>query len=255
MRGLSGRSIIVVAGAGTIGSRVCHRLGAEGANVAVTDLDLGAAETIAASIVARGGTAVARALDVTDEGSVVDAIRFVADRFGGIDGAHINVADLSPEVLAGDSDVASIDLGLLDHILAVDLKGPVICTRHLLPHLLARGGGPLLYTSSAGAYLGGERMVGYAMAKSGLNALVRHVASAYGKQGIRANAIAPGLVLADNRRERDPAVIQRLLDRTLSDRLGEADDIAAMAAMLLSDDSAWLNGQIVSVDGGMILRP
>lgn len=256
MRGLDGRTIIVVAGAGKIGSRICRRLADEGARVAVADLDLGAATESVDAIVHAGGSAIALPIDVTDERSVVDAIDAVHERFGPIHGAHVNVADLSPTTLAADTTATTIDLEMFDHILRVDLRGPLVCTKHLVPELVAVGGGPILYTSSAGAYMAGPSMVAYAMAKSGLNALVRHVASAYGKQGVRANAIAPGLVLEEDEVERrDRSTLDALLTRTFSDRLGRPDDIAGMAALLLSEDGAWINGQVISVDGGLTHRP
>ena len=256
MRGLNGRRILVVAGAGTIGTRVCVRLAEEGAHVAVADLDLAAAEGVVATISAGGGRAVALPVDVTDEASVADAVASTRTVLGGLDAAHVNVADLSEAVRTNDTDAVGIDLAVFDRVIAVNLRGHLVCTKHLVPALIAGGGGPIVYTSSAGAYLASPGMVAYAMAKSGLNALVRHVAAAYGKQGIRANAVAPGLVLDDaNGRPRDPAVLDHLLARTLSDRLGRPDDIPGMVALLCSDDGAWINGQVISVDGGITHRP
>lgn len=256
VRGLEGRTIFVVAGGGTIGAATCRRLAGEGALVVVTDRDIAAASRVVASITAHGGRAEARQLDVTDEASVLAALEATDERLGGIDGAWVNVADLSPEVLAADTTATDIDLAVFDHVLAVNLRGHVVCTKHLVPRLVARGGGPIVYTSSAGAYLAAPTRVAYAVSKSGLHALVRHVAAAYGKQGVRANAVAPGLVLDPaNGRERDPAVMAGLLARTLSDRLGDPSDIASMITMLLSDDASWVTGQIVSVDGGFVLRP
>lgn len=256
MRGLGNRSVFVVAGAGTIGARVSRRLGEEGAKVAVTDLDIASAERVVADIEASGGNAIALSIDVTDERSVIAAIESARTAFGSIDAAHINVADLSPAILANDSDAVSIDLDVFDRVIAVNLRGHLVCTKHLVPELIGRGGGPIVYTSSAGAYMAAPRMVAYGMSKSALHALVRHVGAAYGKKGIRANAVAPGLVLDEaNGRERDPAVLDGLLAQTLSDRLGSPEDIAAIVALLLSDDAEWVNGQIISVDGGITRRP
>ena len=97
--------------------------------------------------------------------------------------------------------------------------------------------------------------VAYAVSKSGLHALVRHVASRWGKRRIRANAVAPGLVMTDPvRRSMTPAQIESVLAITRSDRLGEPDDIASAVAFLCSDDGAWINGQVLSVDGGVTMR-
>lgn len=256
MRGLEGRRVLAIAGAGTIGTRVCVRLGEEGASVVVADRDLAAAQRVAGAIASAGGTAVALPVDVTDEGSVAAVVDATRAAFGGLDAAFVNVADLSPAVLGGDTDAVGIDLAVYDHVMAVNLRGHLVATKHVVPALLENGGGPVVYTSSAGAYLASPSMVAYAMAKSGLNALVRHVATAYGKQGVRANAVAPGLVLDEaNGRPRDPAVLDHLRSRTLADRLGRPDDIPGTVALLLSDDGAWITGQVISVDGGITHRP
>lgn len=256
MRRLEGRTIVVVAGAGTIGAPTCRRLADEGATVVIADRDLAAAEAVAADVAGAGGRAIAQHVDATDEASVIAALDAVDEHVGAVDGALVNVADLSPQVLAADTTATDIDLDVFDHVLAVNLRGHLVCTKHLVPRLVARGGGPIVYTSSAGAYLAAPSRVAYAVSKSGLHALVRHVAAAYGKQGVRANAVAPGLVLdPSNGRARDPDTMAALLSRTLSDRLGRPDDIASMIAMLLSDDASWVTGQIISVDGGFVLRP
>ena len=121
--------------------------------------------------------------------------------------------------------------------------------------LSACGGGALLFTSSAAAFAGEPERPSYAMAKSGLGGLVRHLASRWGKEGIRANAVAPGLVLTETiRASIDPAFRDMALAVTRSHRLGAPEDIAALVAFLASDDASWINGQIISVDGGAVLR-
>jgi NAD(P)-dependent dehydrogenase (short-subunit alcohol dehydrogenase family) len=170
-----------------------------------------------------------------------------------IDGAHLNAADL--DAVAHDTNACDVPLEIFDRTLQVNLRGHLLCTRHVLPALLARGGGSLVYTSSGAAFMGEPERVAYAASKSGLHALVRHVASRWGKQRIRANAVAPGLVLTDTvRRTMSPDAIEAVLAITRSDRLGEPADIAAAVAFLCSDDGAWINGQVLSVDGGVTMR-
>jgi NAD(P)-dependent dehydrogenase (short-subunit alcohol dehydrogenase family) len=128
-------------------------------------------------------------------------------------------------------------------------------TRHALPKLLERGGGAMIYTSSAAAVWGEPVRPCYAMAKAGINALVRHVASAWGQKGIRANAIMPGLVVTPETRHSMPSDFQNeVLTRGRSTRLGEVEDIAAMVAHLASRDGEWINGQCIAVDGGSTLN-
>jgi NAD(P)-dependent dehydrogenase (short-subunit alcohol dehydrogenase family) len=255
MRGLEGQSVLMAGGAGGIGTATSMRLGSEGARVVVGDLNRGAAEDVAARITSAGGEALAVGLDVGDDESVAAAVQQAIKAFGGLDAVHINAADLSPPTIAGDTDAVDIDLEVFDRTVRTNLRGHLICTRHALPELLARGGGALVYTSSAAAFIGEPERPAYAMTKSGINALVRHIASKWGKQGIRANAIAPGLVLTEkNEDAMDPSFKRRALAGTRSARLGRPEDIAAMVAFLMSADGEWVNGQVISVDGGATLR-
>jgi NAD(P)-dependent dehydrogenase (short-subunit alcohol dehydrogenase family) len=255
MRGLAGKAVLVAGGAGGIGTATCVRLGEEGAAVMVADLNADAAEGVAERIRASGGTAVASAIDLRDERSVASVVAQTVERFGGLDVVHANAADLAPETIGRDSDVESVPLEVFDRTIAVNLRGHLLCARHAIPRLLERGGGALVFTSSAAAFAGEPERPSYAMAKSGLGGLVRHIASRWGKVGIRANAVAPGLVLTEVIRESlDPAFRDMALGVTRSARLGTPDDIAAMVAFLASDDASWITGQVISVDGGAVLR-
>jgi NAD(P)-dependent dehydrogenase (short-subunit alcohol dehydrogenase family) len=122
--------------------------------------------------------------------------------------------------------------------------------------MLERGGGAIVYTSSAAGHIGEPERPSYAAAKAGINSLARHVASRWGRAGIRANAVAPGLVITPAMAETiAPEFKEYALGVGRSPRLGRPDDIAAMVAYLMSDDAEWINGQVFSVDGGASLRP
>jgi NAD(P)-dependent dehydrogenase (short-subunit alcohol dehydrogenase family) len=255
MRGLSGRVVMVAGGAGGIGTATSMRLAQEGARVLVADLNESAAGEVADNINAAGGQARPTHIDLRDESSVAAAIALAVETYGGLDVLHANAADLSPETIGQDSEVGSLPLDVFDRTLAVNLRGHLLCAQHALPRLLDRGGGALLFTSSAAAFAGEPERPSYAMAKSGLGGLVRHLASRWGKHGIRANAVAPGLVLTETiRSSLDPAFRDMAMAVTRSDRLGAPEDIAAAVAFLASDDASWINGQVISVDGGAVLR-
>lgn len=255
MRGLRDRVAVIAGGAGGIGTATSVRLAEEGAAVVVGDLDEGAAEEVAAGISAAGGQAVAVRVDISDDASVADLFTTAIATYGGIDAVHVNAADLRPETIMRDGDASTVSLDLFDHTLNVDLRGHLLCTRHAVPLLLAGGGGAIAYTSSAAAFVGEAERISYAVAKSGINAIVRHVASRWGRDGIRANAVAPGLVLTPTARAGLSTEFRTsVLRGTRSSRLGEPEDIAAMVALLLSADGAWINGQVISVDGGATLR-
>ena len=255
MRGLTDKVAVVAGGAGGIGTATSLRLGEEGARVVVGDLNEAAAKDVADRITNAGGTAIAVPFDISDDESVRDLVSAAVDTFGGVDCCHANAADLSVPVIMGDTDALSIDMGIWDRTMLVNLRGFLLVTRQVIPKLLERGGGAIVYTSSAAAFVGEPARPAYAAAKSGVNALMRHVASHWGKQHVRANAIAPGLTVSDEMSEVIPHELQqRTLKGTRSWRLGHPRDIAAMVAFLLSEDGEWVNGQVISVDGGVTLR-
>ena len=255
MRGLTGKVAVVAGGAGGIGTATCIRLGEEGASVVVGDVDGAAAEDVASRIRAAGGNAVASAADISEGAQVEDLVQRALKEFGGLDVVHANAADLSADIIGRDSDIVDISMEVFDRTVAVNLRGHVLCARHAVPAMLERGGGALVFTSSAAAYVGEPERPAYAITKSGITALVRHIASKWGKQGIRANAIAPGLVLTPTVQEGlEPQFRERVLRMGRSSRLGRPDDIAAMVAYLGSADGEWINGQVISVDGGALMR-
>jgi len=249
MRRLEGKIAIVAGGATGIGAATCERLAAEGAAVMVGDINMAAAQATAARITAVGGNAVPIRCDIADEASVAAMVKATVDRHGGLDAIHINAADLS--IIGQDLDVLAVSMDIFDRTIAVDLRGHVLCTRHALPELLKRGGGAIVYTTSGAAFIGEPTRVSYAAAKNGLHALMRHVASRWGKEGIRANAVSPGLVLSETAQANLSAelVAMHLADAR-SPRLGKPSDIAAAVAYLVSADAEWVNGQVMVVDGG-----
>jgi NAD(P)-dependent dehydrogenase (short-subunit alcohol dehydrogenase family) len=253
MRRLDGKTILV-AGGGGIGGGLVRRFAAEGANVILGDVDLDAAQALADALNRDGATVSATLLDGGDEASAAAAVALACERHGGLDGIHINFATF----VDGDFTRGIMDLpmALFDETIRVNLRGYVLCTRAALPALLARGGGAIVYTSSPAACKGQPSQVAYAAAKAGVEAVMRHVASRYGADGIRANCIAPGSTLHERlERELDDATKQWCLDMAIiKSRLGRPEDIAAMSALLMSEDGAYITGQVIGVDGGVVMR-
>ena len=243
---------LVIVGAGTgIGAATARRLVSEGARVVLTDINLDAAQAVAAEL---GAAATALPIDIADEASVNTAMADAVQWLGGLDGIHINAADL--RTIFADSDALSLDLAVFDRTMAVNLRGHLLCTRAALPHLLARGGGAVVYTTSGASHSAEPQRPSYAMSKSGLNALMRHVASRWGREGVRSNCVAPGFVMTPEMiagGQVPEQLITAFLARTPSTRVGQAEDIAGVAAMLLSSDGQWINGQVIHVNGGGLM--
>lgn len=246
--------MVIGAGSG-IGAATAQQLAAEGARVCVADINLAAAQSVAESIAAAGGEAFAVFIDIAEEVAVNAAVAAAVETLGGLDGAHINAADL--RVIFEDTDLLAEDVAVFDRTLQVNVRGHFLCTRAVLPALLQRGAGAIVYTSSGAADAGDSSRPAYAVAKSGLNALMRHVAARWGREGITANCVAPGFVYTPEM-EAGGHVPQSMLDGFLGSmpatRLGKVEDIAGVVAHLLSDQGRWINGQVYNVNGGALMR-
>ena len=261
MNGLGNKVIVVVAGGSRegrpgLGGATARRLAAEGARVVVSDIDADAAAHTVAAITAAGGTAVPARCDVSDDAAVRALFEFATATYGSVGGVHFNAMDMSPETLGvdGENDICTLPLEVWQRSLDVGLTGFFLVARQAIPLLVAAGGGGIVATASGAVFAGEPVRVGYATAKTGLTAVVRHIASRYGRQGVRANAIAPGSVLAPETIEAmTPEQLDKMLRFGRSIRPGRPEDIGGTVGFLLSDDGAWINGQIINVDGGQIL--
>lgn len=251
MHGLVGKSGIVAGGGRGIGAATARRLTQEGACVVIGDLHAEWAEATAQRIRSDGGKAIGVALNITDPQSVQALVATAVEAHGGLDFFHANAAGGTE----GDIDALNCPLEVFDRSIDINLRSYFICTQAALPALLERGGGAMIYTSSGAAYGGAPWQVAYPVAKNGIHALMRHVAARWGKEGIRANVVAPGLVLTEAVREHlTDEYVEKGLARVPNRRLGKPEDIAGMVAFLASDDGEWVNGQVFSVNGGAAMR-
>lgn len=268
MRGLEGKVIVVAAGGtgatdgtshgASIGGATSRRLAAEGARVVVGDLSLAAAERTVELILADGGDAVAVAFDAGEDEQVKALMDRAVAEYGGVDGVHFNAMDMSAATLGvdGQHDLLTLPLEAWRRSIDVGLTGLLLAARHSIPHMLERGGGGIVATVSGAVYVGEPVRVAYATTKTGMTAIVRHIASRWGQRGIRANAVAPGMVPGKEMLDGLPEEgRQRMLKMARSHRIGTADDVASMVTFLLSADGEWVTGQVIAVDGGVTMRP
>ncbi len=224
----------------------------------VGDLNEPAAKRTVELIERDGGTAVAQQFDASDESSIKALMERASKEFGGIDGVHANAMDMSTETLGadGEHDLLTLPLDVWQRTIDVGLTGFLLCARYSIPSMLEHGGGSVVATVSGAVYVGEPIRLAYATTKTGMTAVVRHIASRWGHEGIRANAVAPGIVPGPAKlAEVDDAARQRMLRLGRSKRIGTADDISSMVTFLMSDDGSWVTGQILSVDGGVSMRP
>ncbi len=250
---LEGKTAIVTGAASGIGRATALAMVSEGAAVVVADLDGVAAERVVAEIADLGGRGLAKETDVSDEASVVAMVEAAVKGFGGLDLLHNNAADSSPEMQSADGEVTGLDVVVWDRALAVNLRGPMLGCKHAIPHMLERGGGVIVNTSSGAGLTGDVVRTAYGVSKAGLDSLTRYVATQYGKRGIRCNSIAPGAISTPSLEANVPPEQIAIYERNhLTPRLGRPEDIAATVVFLCSEDADFITGQVVCVDGGML---
>ncbi len=254
LRGLTGKVVVVAGGASGLGAATAARLAQEGCRVVVGDVAADASGEVVERINNAGGTAVPVVFDLADPSSVADLIGAAVDTFGALDLLFNVGADMS--TLPADTDVVDIDLDVWDRVMTVSLRGYLAAMKHAIPAMLQQGGGAIVNMSSAAAFQGEPARPAYATAKAGIGALTRHVASRWGKDGIRCNAVAPGFTATETIRNAPqwPELEAAALRRIRGTRVGQPDDVAALVAFLLSDEGEWINGQVVNIDGGTVLR-
>jgi NAD(P)-dependent dehydrogenase (short-subunit alcohol dehydrogenase family) len=255
MRGVRDKTFLIAGGATGIGAATAERLAAEGASVAIGDINIAGATAAAQRIADSGGRAIAVEFDLSDEGSVRKLVDATIAEFGAIHGLHNVGADLSEDNLGRDTTILDTGMDVWLRTLDVNLLGYVRTIRAVLPHLLEQGGGSIVNTSSGAALGTDPSHVAYGASKAAVNHLTRHVAVNWGKDNIRSNGVMPGLVMGETQeRQNDLQLQQAFLMFGKTSRLGRPDDLAAVTTFLLSDEAEWITGQVWYIGGGSHLR-
>lgn len=249
MKRLDGRVAIVTGGAGGLGAATTARFVSEGARVVVADIDEARAKEVAGR---HGENAVAFSFDAADNESVRTMIDGVAARFGRIDVLHNNHALLTEVAVTQDTTVVDTPFEVWNDLMAVNAGSYFAACKFAIPHMLAKGGGAIINTATGCALSGDVRRTSYGASKAAVVALTKYVATQYGKKGIRCNTIAPGLILTDTLKRASPELLSLMSRHILAPRLGEPEDIAALAAFLASDESGYINGELIACDGGLL---
>lgn len=241
---LAGKVAIVTGGGSGFGAAMAMLFAAEGARVVVADLS-GAQEAVASGI----GPA---ALPVHVDVSLADDVRRMVDTtvtaFGRLDILCNNAGIAGPVGPTADCEDA-----VFDRVLAVNLRGVFLGMKHAIPHMLANGGGAIVNTSSIAAKVAFPGLPAYAASKGGVSMLTQVTAAEYAAQGIRVNAILPGVFETGMTRDLPTAYIQGALKQTPMKRIGEAGEVARLALFLASDEAQFMTGALIPVDGGYTL--
>jgi NAD(P)-dependent dehydrogenase (short-subunit alcohol dehydrogenase family) len=248
---LAGKVAIITGSGHGLGAETARVLAAQGAKVAIVDIAIEAARGVAAEIEAQGGQALAVQVDLMSEDAIKSMVDAVVARFGRIDVLHNNAAALDTAQRQSDRDVCNVAIEAWDRALDVNTRGAMLCCKHVIPLMVAQGGGSIIHSTSGFGLLGDVTLTAYAASKAALMALSRSVAAQYGKQGIRSNAIMLGFVVNDHAQKSVPEEVKDiLLAQHLTPELGRPRQIADVVAFLASDESSFITGATIPVDGG-----
>ncbi|WP_068676058.1 SDR family NAD(P)-dependent oxidoreductase [Oceanobacillus sp. Castelsardo] len=239
---------LLTGSASGIGLSTAQLMAKEGAKVVLADFNLEGAKHAAEEIRANGGEAVGIFVDVGDGKSIEEAVQFTVDHYGKLDILFNNVGLTN---IKKDLDVVHIDLEEWDRLLNVNLKGVLMGCKYAIPHMIKAGGGSIINTASMAGFFGDSIRSAYGASKAGVVNLTRYVATQYGKENIRCNTVAPGLILTPAaKRNMSEELLGTFAKYNALPYHGEADDIGYTVLFLASDESKFITGQTIQVEGG-----
>ena len=246
LAGLQGKAALVTGASRGLGRAIAVKLASRGAKVAVNYISgEDKARDVVGEIESAGGEAVLAQADVGDSQAVRAMVRQVVDRWGQVDILVNNAGIVRDALLPRMSDDA------WDEVINTNLRGAYLCTKFALRSMMSTGGRIINVSSLAGA-TGNPGQANYSAAKGGLNAFTRSVAREVGPRGITVNAVAPGFIVTDMTDSLPAETQQSILERIPLKRFGAPKDVAELVAFLASDRAAYITGQIINIDGGVI---
>jgi NAD(P)-dependent dehydrogenase (short-subunit alcohol dehydrogenase family) len=249
-RRLEGKVALITGGASGMGRVASELFAREGARIVLTDVADDAGESAAAEISGTGGEALYVHADVSDEADAEAMVKAAVDRFGRLDILYNNAGIM----LADDGSVDTTDESVWDRTLAINIKGVAHGCKYGVPAMIANGGGSIINVASFVALMGAATsQTAYTASKGAVLAMTREIAVEYARKGIRCNALCPGPIDTPLLAEllADPAQRQRRFVHIPMGRLGRAEELAKAALFLASDDSSFMTGASLVVDGGI----
>ena len=249
---LNGKVAIVTGASAGIGKAAAIALAADGAAVVVADVDVERGEETAREITDKGGRALFVRTDVTDDANVAATLARAVDEFGGLDVAFNNAGIEGTPAITHECTPEN-----WQRTLAVNLTGVWSCMRHEIPRMLERGGGSIVNCASVAGLVGFATIPAYTATKHGVVGLTKTAALEYAEQGIRVNAVCPGVIdteMVERFTGGDAEANAAMVATEPVGRLGRPDEIADAVVWLCSEHSSFVTGQAIAVDGGFIAR-
>ena len=249
--GLGDKVCIVTGGGSGIGEAVAGLMGAEGGRVLVADVDRAGGERVAAEVRSAGGTSLFVETDVSRSDSVAEMVARCVDEMGGVD---ILVTAAGRQVAT--PHIMEVDEAEWDLVMDVNAKGVFLCTRAVLPHMVARGAGVIVNVGSASVLEGDTFSVPYSASKAAVAMLTTITSSQYRRKGIRANCVLPGLIDTPGAQnvEGRLGTFDSFVASIPAGRAGLPADVARLVLFLASDESAFISGSSFVIDGGRDAR-
>lgn len=252
----SDRVAIITGAANGIGRATALALARAGATVELWDLDAQAGESTAVAIVDAGGEAGFSTIDVSDRAQVDEAVASIRERHGQIDILINNAGIVRDGQLVKVKDgqvVKQMSQEAFDSVVSVNLKGVFNCTQAVAPAMIEQKYGRIISASSVVGLYGNFGQTNYVATKSGVIGMTRVWARELGKYGITSNAIAPGFIATDMVKSIPPKVLDHMVAHTPVGRMGQPEDIARTYLFLAAESAGFINGAVISVDGGAVL--
>ena len=245
---LKGKVAIVTGSTSGIGTGIANLFAAEGAKVVVCGRREAMGQAVVDAIKAEGGEASYHFMDITQVESIEALFRDTAEKYGKIDILVNNAANVGLK----DGRIDELTLDMWDAVFASDIRGTFYATKCVLPYLQQNNGGSIINIGSMASCGGDLGSTAYACAKAGVDMLTKSTALQYGKQNIRCNCVRPGLIVTPENEAHVPQALKDIfLSNIMVNRYGCPEDIGHMCVYLASDESAYVSGQIVNVDGGL----
>lgn len=248
MKRVRDKVALITGGASGIGLSSAILLAREGAKIVIADFNDDGAKKEAEFITKNGGEAIGIFLDAAKQESIKDAVEFTVKHYGKIDILFNNVGLTN---LEKDLDVVNIDLDEWDRLMNVNVKSVLLGCRFAIPHMIESGGGSIINTTSMAGFTGDSIRSAYGASKAAVANLTKYIATQYGKDNIRCNAVAPGLILTPAaKRNMAPEMLDIFAKYNALPYHGKPDDIGYTVLFLASDESNFITGQTIEVEGG-----